>query len=376
MREEVSVRESVRRGIGGEFDLSPALLKSPGICNRIPVRDGRLVWLNSGRAALQWAWEALRQRHPDRSTCLLPGYLCPSVVQPFKEAGARIAFYRLDHRLQIDLDDLSSRLGPDVLAVVIIHYFGFPQPGPVLDLMESTDPPVYVIEDATHAWLSRAGDGKPPGQRGAITIYSPRKFFPIPDGGMAVVGDRDLRLNQVAPTDWHFALRRTTGLFLRWLFARTGIEAVNRVALALLHRAEQELDTSISRSQASWLSRRILLNLDIQGAAECRRRNYRILNEEMRSRQLPVWPLYEELPLGVTPLGLPVTCERRDDLRQFLIQRRVYPPVHWFLPPEQGLAGFPHLVELSHRILTLPIDQRYNSTDMTYILDCLNAWAS
>lgn len=370
------MRKPAWKGIGGEFGLSPVLLKPPGIHSRIPVRDGRLVWLNSGRAAIQWAWKALRQRHPDRSTCLLPGYLCPSVLQPFKEAGARIAFYRLDHRLQIDLDDLGSRLGPDVLAVVVIHYFGFPQPESVFDLVASTDPPIYAIEDATHAWLSRTWDGTPVGQRGAVTIYSPRKFFPVPDGGMAVVGDRDIRLNEEMPPDWHFALQRTTGLFLRWLFARTGIEAVNRAALALLRRAEQKLDTTISLGQASWISKRILPNLDFRRAAECRRRNYRILDAGIRDRQLPVWPLYEELLPGVTPLGLPVICERRDELRRFLIERHVYPPVHWFLPPAQGLAGFPHLVELSHRILTLPVDQRYDPTAMTYILDCLSDWAS
>mgnify|MGYP001064379978 CR=1 FL=1 len=130
----------------------PALLRFPKASARIPVREGRCIWLNSGRAAILWALRALRPLDSKRPRCLLPGYLCPSVVQPFKEAGFDVVFYRVDNHLQVDLDDLHSGIGSDVLAVVIIHYFGFLQPGAVFDLIESTDPPVYVIEDVTHAW--------------------------------------------------------------------------------------------------------------------------------------------------------------------------------------------------------------------------------
>ena len=364
-------------GIGSEFGLEPALLRSPQPSARMPVRAGRCIWLNSGRAAILWALQALRQFDPTRSTCLLPGYLCPSVVQPFKEAGVNVAYYQVDNRLRVDPDDLCSRIEPDVLAVVIIHYFGFPQPETTFDLIESADPPVYVIEDATHAWLSRSADRGPIGQRGTITVYSPRKFFSVPDGAMAVVGNSNSQLDaEVAPTNWCFASQRTAGLFLRWLFAKTGIEAVNRLAFSLLRRAEHKLDTAVSVSEASWISKRILLNLDFHIAAERRRRNYRLLGEGVQDRRLPMRPLYEKLPIGVTPLGFPIVCEKRNELREFLIERCVYPPIHWLLPWEQGIVRFQHLLDLSQHILTLPVDQRYGPADMTYILDCLDEWAS
>jgi dTDP-4-amino-4,6-dideoxygalactose transaminase len=324
-----------------------------------------------------WALQALRRLDAQRKAILLPAYLCPSVAQPLREAGADIIFYSVSQDLQIDLDDLRSRIGPEVLAVLIIHYFGLPQPQGVFDLLSSCDPPIWVIEDMAHAWLSRSADGLPLGRRGTVAVFSPRKFFPVPDGAMAIVVDASTPLDaEVMPVDWTYMLQRTAGLFLRRLYARTGAEPVNRLAFNLLHRAERDLDGSISTSTASWISRRILGNLDYKTAIEQRRRNYQHLLQGMQRMQLLVQPLYDQLPPGVTPLGFPITCDRRDDLRLCLIQRRIYPPIHWPLPQNEAVERFDHLVDLSQRILTLPIDQRYGAEDMEYILDSMTRWKS
>lgn len=363
------------RGIGSEFGLSPSLLIPHKLSSHGPFRKGHCVWPNSGRAAILWALRALRQLDHRRSTCLLPAYVCPSVVQPFKQAGVSIEFYRVDDHLQVDPDDLLSRVTPDVLAVFIIHYFGFLQPETVFDLLEGASPTVYTIEDVTHSWLSCSADGTPIGQRGTILVCSPRKFFPVPDGAVAITADSSVRLDvSVGATDWAYALRRTAGLLLRWLFAKTGSEVANRLAFSLLGREESKLNSAISMREASFVSKRILLNVDSAAASMCRRRNYRILAEGLRHERTPVQPLVEKLPLGVTPLGFPIICARRNELREFLIERRIYPPIHWALPHEEGITGFKHLTELSEHILTLPIDQRYGPGDMNYILACLAEW--
>ena len=324
-------RRDAPAGIGSEFGLWPGLLRQPA--GSPPVQQARLVWLQSGRAAIMWALQALRRLDPQRRAILLPAYLCPSVAQPFREAGADIIFYRVSQDLQVDLDDLRARIGPQVLAVVIIHYFGFPQQQGVFDLLSSRDPPIWVIEDMAHAWLSRSADGLPLGRRGTVAVYSPRKFFPVPDGAMAIVVDANMPLDaDVMPVDWTYAMRRTAGLLLRWLYAKTRAEPVNRLAFNLLRRSERGLDGSISTNTVSPISRRVLRNLDYNTAIERRRRNYEHLLEGMHRTRSPVQPLYDRLLTGVTPLGFPITCDRRDELRRFLIQRRIYPPIHWPLP--------------------------------------------
>ena len=201
------------------------------------------------------------------------------------------------------------------------------------------------------------------------------KFFPVPDCGIAVF--RDLESPPIPTansTDWNFALQRTAGLLLRWLFAQTGLNPINRLAFSLLHSAERKLDATILIRNTSWISKRVLHNVDYRAASERRRQNFTALNAGLEDRLVSIRPLYKELPIGITPLGLPVICERRDAVRQFLIGRRVYPPIHWRLPKEQTNIDFPQLVDLSERILTLPVDQRYGVEEMEYILDCLQEW--
>jgi hypothetical protein len=299
------------------------------------------------------------------------------VVQPFREAGARIVFYRVDDHLQIDQDDLQARLSPDVLAVLVIHYFGFFQPQAALDLVGSADPQIFVIEDCTHAWLSQRNENREAGHPAIATVISPRKFFPIPDAALVLPAMEDMRPSaSIASPDWHYTLERTIGLFLRWVFAQSGAQQANRLAFSLLHRAERSLDTDASVHSASWISKRILSNLDCGSAARQRRTNFEILRSGIVERSLPLVPLHEHLAEGVTPLGFPVVSRDRDSLKALLIQKGIFPPIHWLLPDDPALHSFHHLVELSHHILTVPLDQRYGTREMTYVLDCLTEWAS
>ena len=169
---------------------------------------------------------------------------------------------------------------------------------------------------------------------------------------------------------------RTLGLFLRWVFSEVGPRRANRLAFSLLHRAERRLDTNVSIHSASWISKCVMSNLDWSTAARQRRINFEIVRRGIAERGLPVKPLYDHLETGVTPLGFPVITEDRDGLRAFLIQKKIYPPIHWLLPEDAALYQFVHLIEMSHHILTLPIDQRYGVREMNYILDCITEWSS
>jgi dTDP-4-amino-4,6-dideoxygalactose transaminase len=363
------------RGIGSEFGLSPRLLETSASDANLPFRHGRTLWLNSGRAGLKWAVRTLRSLESNRSICLLPAYLCPSVLQPFVEVGAEIEFYRVDHNLQICWDDLLERINSDTLAVLIIHYFGIPQPPIIFDQLRAVAPDVYIIEDLTHAWLSQSLKDDFGGRQGAITIYSPRKFFPVPDAGIVVVDADKIDLDaEVSSTNWGFTLRRTIGLIFRWLFSKSESEMINCLAFYLLHDAERKLDAEIAVSESSWISRRIMSNIDFYAAAAARRRNYAALDAMLQTHEGLVRPFYKCLPVDVTPLGYPILCKKRDRLKDFLIQQHVYPPIHWVLPSDKRIAEFVHLVELSRDIMTLPIDQRYSLEDMRYISDCLKEW--
>jgi hypothetical protein len=88
-------------------------------------------------------------------------------------------------------------------------------------------------------------------------------------------------------------------------------------------------------------------------------------------------PLLAELPKGVSPLVFPIRmpANKRDLLRQALIARKVFCPVHWPTPNEVMQKPFPEAHQLSNQMLGLPIDQRYDETDMESMTDrMLQAW--
>jgi hypothetical protein len=73
-------------GIGSEFSLSLSYLR-PRSDKYLPFQNtpyNHFLFLNSGRAAIKLAWQLLRKKDKTRNICLLPGYLCSSIIQPLQ----------------------------------------------------------------------------------------------------------------------------------------------------------------------------------------------------------------------------------------------------------------------------------------------------
>ncbi len=123
---------------------------------------------------------------------LLPAYVGWSpregsgVFDPVRETGRQAVFYRVDHRLRVDVDDFRAALQRDRPAgVVLIHYFGFVDPSyPVLVGM-AHDHGSWVVEDEAHALLTDLVAGTT-GRLGDAAIWSLHKMLPLEEGGALV----------------------------------------------------------------------------------------------------------------------------------------------------------------------------------------------
>ena len=96
-----------------------------------------------------------------------------------------------------------------------------------------------------------------------------------------------------------------------------------------------------------------------------RQENYRILNQKLS--KLAIFPYEDE---NIVPIGYPITLDNRDQVRQVLFTKKIYPPIHWDI---KGIVPdtFHESHQLSQSIMTLPCDQRYNEEDMNFIADSL-----
>ena len=148
-----------------------------------PLLQNGAIFVNAGRTALQ----LIAQHLPTEGVFLLPGYHCPTMITPALSSGRKIRLYRVDERLNADVADIERHLRQgDVAAVLLPHYFGFPQTQIAAIAAQAHASGAWLIEDCSHA-LFGSLDGQPLGSFGDYAIASTRKFFPARDGGILLI---------------------------------------------------------------------------------------------------------------------------------------------------------------------------------------------
>jgi len=370
------MRAVCRTGIGSEFGLSGrggySTSFKTGLHRRL--RDATLV--SNGRSALGLAIRYARVIDTSgRSKFLLPSYLCKSMIQPFHEAGLEVHFYPVDGNLAIDEESIARRVDDETLGVMLMHYFGFPQATGLHCRLHARFPKVCIIDDRTHLLLSDiANPSYSPGP--SIAVYSPRKWGPFPDLGIVIWGEQGPPPGEVrglldSGYDFEFAWFRLVGLLLRSAFFCFPLDALRALSLMPVHIAENILHRRVRVTRASPVSRLLWRWWNWALVWQVRRQNYQYLlsNWPIEAGQ----PLFGNLPRDVCPLGFPICARHREELRARLIKKGVYPPVHWQRPPQVDPVVFPESARLAEEELTLPIDQRYTTRHMEYLLEALCA---
>ena len=128
------------------------------------------------------------------------------------------------------------------------------------------------------------------------------------------------------------------------------------------------LDQYSKPAPGSLISSFLLNRINFNQIIEQRRNNYSYLLSKIKDLSR-IKAIYPSLPNNVCPLGLPILSNQRDKLRSFLIENKIYPPIHWLLPSET--ADFKEAQKISKMTLTLPIDQRYSFKDLDRIVSIL-----
>ncbi|MEE8103915.1 MAG: DegT/DnrJ/EryC1/StrS family aminotransferase [Planctomycetota bacterium] len=119
---------------------------------------------------------------------LVPAYHCRALVSPIIWAGAEPVWFRVRPDTAVDFDDLASKVESGVRALLVVHYFGFPQ-----DLVRlrafCDERKLLLIEDCSHSFYGRVA-GRPIGAWGDYAVASPWKFHPLREGGCLASSSR------------------------------------------------------------------------------------------------------------------------------------------------------------------------------------------
>ena len=273
---------------------------------------------------------------------LLPSYMCPTILYPFKELGILYEFYKVNNNLQIDLGELTKRLDGKAKVVFFINYFGFKQSDEVITaLLKLKESGIIIIQDVVQDFYVQNND-----LIGNYAFMSFRKFFPC-EGSIIISQDKidDVVIKGKNKAYFNNKLK---GRF--WRYYHYKYDCDEKRFLTLFEKANKSyrLPENIKFTK---YDEYVLNRIDFEKDKVTRRCNFKLLIDHLGDKAL-----YKSLPGNVVPLVFPVIVRERSNLQRKLRENNIYCPVHWMLSDDIVNKEFKDSRLLSEHILSIPIN--------------------
>jgi hypothetical protein len=314
--------------IGGFFELEVQAGQSQ-------YHEGAIA-LSNGRACLNFI---LQQTHPNK--IWLPFYTCDALLDPIQLHQIPYEFYGVNKDLEPD-QDFHLRDGE---YLIYINYFGLKQ-ATLQQLIQQYGQ--HLIVDNTQAFFER-------GYSDIWSFNSARKFFGVPDGAYLYT-----------PGMLHFDGQRNLEFGYTHLIDR------------LLGKQQQAYQAFLQNEQASTsaiqgislLTERLLSNLNYEDIATRRRENFIYYQQVFQSINALATPLES----NTVPYFYPLLLETEIN-RTHLFAESIFIPTFWQDTLNRSFSGFAWEKKLTRQLLPLPIDHRYQSTDLDRVIGVIQRLA-
>ena len=285
--------------------------------------------------------------------------------------------------MNLDFTDLERRITRNTRAVLLTHYFGFPQPAARLrSLCDRRG--LFLIEDCAHALYSKGAHGYL-GAHGDASIFSLRKTLPLPNGGALVVHNSrlDARPRLEAPPRmstygkaldlWRQSLNREHSSTLERVKCRAAVTAL--IPLILSRRLLRRLpfwgplawfdpdheSFDFDGACLGWgmdrFAHRILERSSEARIVARRRRNYTVVLE-LIAKHPEIRAFFPTLAEGTCPLYFPLTSPSPSEAARRLWSRG-YAAIIWWshFHPAVAWEEYPDAAWLKNNVIALPIHQ-------------------
>lgn len=315
------------KSIGGYFNLE--------LSDRGKTLHSDGIFLNTGRNSLEYVLRSLGIVR----RVYLPYFTCEVILEPLHKLQIEYAFYAINNKLEIAEEFILS----EDEYLIYTNYFGIKDG--YVELL-SVIYGKHLIIDNAQAFFAEPFTG-------INTIYSPRKFFGLPDGGIAFANG----FYEVEELD--ISYDRCSHLLKRYdLGAIGGYED--------FHINSGKLKESPIRKM-SHLTTALMYSIDYESVKEKRMKNFNILHRALKDRNFLDIPADTDFSC---PMIYPYYVDDRE-LRKKLIDNKIYVATYW--PNVLKWCSEDMLeYELANNIIALPIDQRYGSEEMDYIIKLLS----
>lgn len=271
----------------------------------------------------------------------IPHYTCEVMMEPINKLGVDFEYYHIDSNLEPCLNVQTLQNNP----VLYTNYFGIKQ-NCIKKLFKKYR---NLIIDNSQAFYH-------PQVESIDTFYSARKFFGVPDG--AYLYTKKILSDTVIEPD--FSYNRTSHLIKR-------IEmGANAAYPDFLENDNMLYNQPIRKISA--FSKVVLASIDYKTSKNIRERNFLYLHNILSHKN--------ELKIDLSDLSGPMFYPflfRGEKIRKNLLENRIYVPALWknvFITTKK--SDFEQY--LTNWLYSLPIDQRYDISDMKYIISVLKSF--
>ena len=348
------------KDIGSIFPLYDSNFVGSGTETRISDA-GSTVYYSLCREAF-----AVIARHLDDTNrkVLIPAYTCDTVITPFKEQGWDCYYYPIDNKLKIDTDAvlaLCSKLDFDLM---LVHpYYGMDlEEKEIALLREVRSKGCKLVVDLTQCIFSKQ-------RLDFVDFYvgSYRKWFSIPDGAFLETKTKLSIFGEELQENESFVSLQTDAMYLRGLYFSTDNEEVKSISRRLNKMANGMVDADVQPHKMAMVSRQLLQQEDVKKNQQRRLDNFRFLFEHLKGIELCKLFCDDMSEVSTAPLYFTIFVSDRSELQAELAAQHIYAPVIWPVVYEEVLVN-DVVRSIYDTILAIPIDQRYDQTDMMKVV--------
>lgn len=309
------------------------------------------VALNSGTDALILAFRALGISEGDE--VIVPANTYIASVIGVTENGGTPVFVDADEYMEIDADQIESKITDKTKAILPVHLYGqSSRMDKITEIAKKHD--LLLVEDCAQCHGSRYG-GKLTGTFGNIGCFS---FYPTkPLGAFGDAGAIVTNDDEIAE---RVRLLRNYGSKVKYHNEINGVNSrMDEVQAAVLKVGLKYLADGTDR----------------------RRHQAQMYKNRIKNSKVVIPPVYENAE-HVYHL-FPVLVEDRENFQNYLKQNGIGTQVHYPIPPYVAdcysgwgykWSDFPNAEKYANREVTLPIYAGLPDEEIQYVIDVINAY--
>lgn len=325
---------------------------------------GNQIYLRSGREALLYV-ATICKPAMDNPVILFPAYCCWSMSAPFEKAGWKLVYYRLNEDLTVNINYLHHLLVQyQPQAVLVMNYYGSAPTDKAIEAVKDFNQHCLTIEDFSHCTFSLSQIFN---TQTDYYVTSIRKSIGVCDGAV-VVSKHPLPRDIVEKEDPALSDLRFKGQTMKGKYAFTHRSEDKELFLSMIREGEEQLNHFDRICPITQRGMQMLKVINAESICFARKENFNHLFHLLKGKiEMP--KAIERAGEGV-PFSLPILIDNRDELQKNFAQKGLYAPVLWPLCDE-ARAACPISAKMEDKMLSIPIDQRYDYSDVEEIAEII-----